>query len=61
MLDRALGGNYFQIGVQNYLNKYAYQNTLSNDFWAEITAANPNVKFINIIYNINISFIIRII
>ena len=40
MLEAYVGELAFRAGVRTYIKKYAYKNTVSDDFWAEIDAAS---------------------
>lgn len=40
MLEQYVGPDNFRTGVQAYMKKYAYQNTVSDDLWREIDAVS---------------------
>ncbi|MGB9364670.1 MAG: M1 family metallopeptidase [Xanthobacteraceae bacterium] len=39
MLESYVGEKVFRQGVRTYMKRYAYQNTVTDDLWAELTAA----------------------
>jgi aminopeptidase N len=41
MLEAYTGEEAFRAGVRNYMKKYAYGNTVSDDLWREIDAVSP--------------------
>lgn len=44
MLENALGAEDFRTGVVNYLKKYSYKNTLTNDLYAELGKVKVSLK-----------------
>ncbi|VDM38182.1 unnamed protein product [Toxocara canis] len=44
MLSNTIGAQVLQLGLQQYLKKYAYSNTYDTDLWAEITEAANNAS-----------------
>jgi aminopeptidase N len=45
MLEGSVGADAFRTGVRSYMKKYAYNNTVTDDLWAEIaTASGTPVK-----------------
>ncbi|XP_071808617.1 aminopeptidase A-like [Asterias amurensis] len=44
MLNEIVTEDVFKAGVASYLKKYAYQNAVSDDLWAEITEACKNAS-----------------
>ena len=44
MLETALGEDNFRTGIKNYLNRYAFENTLTGELWTELTEAHPDVR-----------------
>ncbi|WP_315805405.1 M1 family metallopeptidase [Bradyrhizobium sp. SZCCHNS3002] len=39
MLENYVGEDVFRQGVRTYMKRYAYKNTVTDDLWAELTAA----------------------
>ncbi|MGA2289591.1 M1 family metallopeptidase, partial [Bradyrhizobium sp.] len=42
MLESYVGEGVFRQGVRSYMKRYAYKNTVTDDLWAEITAAGAS-------------------
>lgn len=42
MLESMLGEQKFRSGIKNYIHKYSYSNTLTNDLWRELSATDKN-------------------
>ncbi len=40
MLEASVGADAFRTGVRNYMQKYAYKNTVTDQLWGEVTAAS---------------------
>ncbi|RAK56421.1 M1 family metallopeptidase [Phenylobacterium deserti] len=41
MLEDYVGEDAFRTGVRNYMQRHAYKNTVTEDFWAEINKVSP--------------------
>jgi aminopeptidase N len=41
MLETYVGEEAFRQGVRNYMEKYAYKNTVTDQFWAELDRVSP--------------------
>jgi aminopeptidase N len=41
MLESHIGAAAFRAGVRSYIARYAYQNTVTDDFWRELERASP--------------------
>jgi len=42
MLEGTLGEEVFRIGITAYLKRFAYNNTETDDLWAELQTATQN-------------------
>jgi aminopeptidase N len=46
MLEAYIGEQAFRDGVRNYMKRYAYQNTVTDDFWMELERVSRPLKVI---------------